>query len=73
MEKKEENGIYDAIRGVLDVIKDTMQEQKDKPKKISVNLDSLRISMSGLKYPINISAKVDLDFSGKKEENKEKK
>jgi hypothetical protein len=73
MEKKEDNAIYDAITGIAKVIKDNMNEQKSKPRKVSINLDKLEINMSGLKYPVKLSAKIDLDFSGKNKEDSNKK
>lgn len=69
MERKEDSAVYDAITGIAKVIKDNMQEQRNKPRKVSINLDKLEINMSGLKYPIKLSAKIDLDFSGKNKED----
>ncbi len=69
MEKKEDNPVYNAITGIAKVIKDNMNEQKSKPRKISINLDKLEINMSGLKYPLKVSAKINLDFSGKNKED----
>ena len=73
MEKKEDNTIYNAITGIAKVIKDNMNEQKERPRKVSINLDKLEINVSGLKYPVKLSAKVDLDFSGKSKEEKPQK
>ncbi len=73
MEKKEDNAIYNAITGIAKVIKDNMNEQKTRPRKVSINLDKLEINMSGLKYPVKLSAKIDLDFSGKNKEEKQPK
>ena len=73
MEKKEDNAIYNAITGIAKVIRDNMNEQRTKPRKVSIDLDKLEINMSGLKYPITLSAKIDLDFSGKKNEEKPRK
>jgi hypothetical protein len=73
MEKKEDNTIYNAITGIAKVIKDNMNEQKERPRKVSINLDKLEINVSGLKYPVKLSAKVDLDFSGKNKEEKPQK
>ncbi|MCL4376314.1 hypothetical protein M1558_02390 [Candidatus Parvarchaeota archaeon] len=73
MEKKEDNAIYNAITGIAKVIKDNMNEQKARPRKVSINLDRLEINMSGLKYPVKLSAKIDLDFSGKSKEEKPQK
>jgi len=73
MEKKEDNAIYNAITGIAKVIKDNMNEQKERPRKVSINLDKLEINMSGLKYPLKLSAKIDLDFSGKNKEEKPQK
>jgi hypothetical protein len=73
MEKKEDNAIYNAIIGIADVIKDNMNEQKTKPRKVSINLEKLEINITGLKYPVKLSAKVDLDFSGKNKEEKPQK
>jgi hypothetical protein len=73
MEKEENNAIYNAITGIAKVIKDNMNEQKSKPRKVSINLDKLEINLSGLKYPIKLSAKVDLDFSGKSNSDKQSK
>lgn len=70
MENKEDNAIYNAITGIAKVIKDNMNEQKTRPRKVSINLDKLEINMSGLKYPVKLSAKIDLDFSGKSKEEK---
>ncbi|MEM0142801.1 MAG: hypothetical protein QXL94_02425 [Candidatus Parvarchaeum sp.] len=70
MEKQEDNAIYNAITGIAKVIKDNMNEQKTKPRKVSITLDKLEINVSGLKYPIKLSAKIDLDFSGKNKEVK---
>ena len=70
MEKKEENTIYNAITGIAKVLKDSMNEQKSKPRKISINLDKLEVNMSGLKFPLKLSAKIDLDFSGKNKDEK---
>ncbi len=70
MEKKEDDVIYNAITGIAKVIKDNMLEQKAKQRKVSINLSNLEISMSGLKYPIKLSARVDLDFSGKSKDDK---
>ena len=50
-----------------------MNEQKTRPRKVSINLDKLEINMSGLKYPVKLSAKIDLDFSGKNKEEKQPK
>ena len=47
-----------------------MNEQKSKPRKISINLDKLEVNMSGLKFPLKLSAKIDLDFSGKNKDEK---
>ncbi len=69
MERKEDSAVYDAITGIAKVIKDNIQEQRNKPRKVSINLDKLEINMSGLKYPIKLSAKIDLDFSGKNKED----
>ncbi len=73
MEKKEDNTIYNAITGIAKVIKDNMNEQKERPRKVSISLDKLEINVSGLKYPVKLSAKVDLDFSGKNKEEKPQK
>ncbi|MCL4362370.1 MAG: hypothetical protein OH338_00465 [Candidatus Parvarchaeota archaeon] len=73
MEKKENDAIYSAITGIAKVIKDNMNEQKERPRKVSINLDKLEINMSGLKYPVKLSAKIDLDFSGKSKEEKQQK
>jgi hypothetical protein len=73
MEKKEDNAIYNAITGIAKVIRDNMNEQRTKPRKVSIDLDKLEINMSGLKYPVKLSAKIDLDFSGKKNEEKPRK
>ncbi|MGC8533159.1 MAG: hypothetical protein ACP5MV_00810 [Candidatus Parvarchaeum sp.] len=73
MENKEDNAIYNAITGIAKVIKDNMNEQKTRPRKVSINLDKLEINMSGLKYPVKLSAKIDLDFSGKNKEDKQLK
>ena len=73
MEKKEDNTIYNAITGIAKVIKDNMNEQKERPRKVSISLDKLEINVSGLKYPVKLSAKVDLDFSGKSKEEKPQK
>ena len=70
MEKKEDNAVYNAITGIAKVIKDNMNEQKTKPRKVSISLDKLEINISGLKYPIRLSARIDLDFSGKSKEEK---
>jgi hypothetical protein len=70
MERKEDNTIYSAINGIVKVLKDSIQEQSDKPRKISITLDKLEIVMSDLKHPIKLSAKIDLDFSGNSKENK---
>ncbi|MCL4398515.1 MAG: hypothetical protein M1322_03380 [Candidatus Parvarchaeota archaeon] len=73
MENKEDNAIYNAITGIAKVIKDNMNEQRSRPRKVSINLDKLEINLSGLKYPIRLSAKIDLDFSGKTKEEKQSK
>ncbi len=73
MENKEDNTIYNAITGIAKVIKDNMNEQRSRPRKVSINLDKLEINLSGLKYPIRLSAKIDLDFSGKTKEEKQSK
>lgn len=73
MENKEDNAIYNAITGIAKVIKDNMNEQKSRPRKVSINLDKLEINLSGLKYPVKLSAKIDLDFSGKTKEEKQSK
>lgn len=73
MEKDQDNTIYNAITGVAKVLRDNMQEQKNKPRKISINLDKLEVNMSGLKYPIRLSARIDLDFSGKDKTGKQSK
>jgi hypothetical protein len=70
MEKKEDNTIYNAITGIARVLKDSMNEQKSRPRKISINVDKLEINMSGLKFPLKLSAKIDLDFSGKNKDEK---
>ena len=70
MEKKEDNAIYNAITGIAKVVKDSVNEQKARPRKVSINLDKLEINVSGLKYPLKLSAKIDLDFSGKNKEEK---
>ena len=70
MEKKEDNAIYNAITGIAKVVKDSVNEQKARPRKVSINLDKLEINVSGLKYPLKLSAKIDLDFSGKSKEEK---
>ena len=72
-ENNENNMVYNAITGIAKVIKDNMNEQRARPRKVSINLDKLEINMSGLRYPIKLSAKIDLDFSGKGKEEKQQK
>ncbi len=71
MESNQKDPVYSAITSIVKVIKDNLKEQKIKPRKVSIKLDNLEINIFPLKYPIKLSANVNLDFSGsKKEDNK---
>ncbi|MCL5016567.1 MAG: hypothetical protein M1441_00275 [Candidatus Parvarchaeota archaeon] len=73
MESKSKNPMYDSMKALLDAIRDNISEKGSEPKKLSVNLDKLEVKLSGLKYPIRLSAKLEMDFSGEKSSGKSSK
>jgi hypothetical protein len=73
METKSKNPVYDSMKALLDAIKYDVLEKGAGPKKLSVNLDKLEVKLSGLKYPIRLSAKLDIDFSSEKSSGKSSK